>query len=207
MTLTSISPLSLETFLKTADLETASAWEYINGKTYQKPMPQPQHSRLQLKLATAINQIPQTLAAAFPELRCTFGGRSLVPDIAVLRWAKIPFTPTGELNTTAILTPLDWTIEILSPGQSTTKVISNILFCLAAGSELGWLIDPGDRAVLTLHPPQQINIYHHEQTLPTLTGIDLHLTVNQLFQWLQMGQPNPKNNLNYGLGADELESE
>jgi len=24
---------------------------------------------------------------------------------------------------------------------------------------------------------------------------------------LQMGQPNPKNNLNYGLGADELESE
>ncbi|WP_072620251.1 Uma2 family endonuclease [Spirulina major] len=190
MTPTTAAPLSLEAFLETADLETSSAWEYIDGAAHQKPMPQPHHSRLQLKLATAINHSAESLAiaAAFPELRCTFGGRSLVPDIAVLRWANIPFTPTGELNTAAILTPPDWTIEILSPGQSTTKVMSNILFCLAAGSELGWLIDPGDRAVLTLHPPQQITIYRDDQPLPTLSDLALDLTVNQLFQWLTLGR-------------------
>jgi len=41
---------------------------------------------LRIKLCDAINQISegQEIACAFPELRCTFGDRSLVPDISVL---------------------------------------------------------------------------------------------------------------------------
>jgi Uma2 family endonuclease len=38
--------------------------------------------------------------------------------------------------------------EILSPDQSQTKVMKNILHCLAHGSQMGWLIDPTTRSVI-----------------------------------------------------------
>jgi Uma2 family endonuclease len=75
--------LGLEEFLKLPETKPAS--EFVNGEITQKPMPQGEHSRLQGKLCTAINQIAETakIAYAFPELRCTFAGRSIVPDISV----------------------------------------------------------------------------------------------------------------------------
>ena len=91
-----ISP-NLEEFLKLP--ETEPACEYINKKILQKPLPQGEHSRLQGKLCNVINQIVKIpkIAYAFPELRCTFGGASLVPDVAVFRWERIPFLPSGRI--------------------------------------------------------------------------------------------------------------
>lgn len=75
--------ISLTEFLQIPETEPAS--DYIEGEIYQKPMPQGEHSAIQAYLTTAINQIgkSQKLASAFSELRCTFGGGSVVPDIAV----------------------------------------------------------------------------------------------------------------------------
>ncbi|MGA0201309.1 MAG: Uma2 family endonuclease, partial [Prochlorotrichaceae cyanobacterium] len=83
-------PLTLEAFL--ALPETKPASEFIDGQIFQKPMPQGQHSRLQQKLTAAINLITEDthIALALPELRCTFGGRSTVPDIAVFTWDRLP---------------------------------------------------------------------------------------------------------------------
>lgn len=77
---------------------------------------------------------------AFPELRCTFGGRSIVPDASVFRWQRIPFDQSGEIENLFLISP-DWTVEILSPERKTTKVIRNILHCIKYGAQLGWLID------------------------------------------------------------------
>lgn len=49
-------------------------------------------------------------------------------------------------------------IEILSPEQSSTRVIDNILFCLNAGTELGWLIDPQELIIMIFRPHQQPEI-------------------------------------------------
>jgi Uma2 family endonuclease len=78
--------LTLEEFLKLPETKPAS--EFVNGRVIQKPMPQGKHSRLQGKLVTQINQTFEAskTALAFPELRCTFGGRSIVPDVALLNW-------------------------------------------------------------------------------------------------------------------------
>ncbi|MGB3495771.1 MAG: Uma2 family endonuclease [Elainellaceae cyanobacterium] len=67
--------ITLEEFLTLP--ETAPASEYIDGQVSQKPMPQGKHSKLQGKLVTAINQVVEDrkIVLAFPELRCTFGGR------------------------------------------------------------------------------------------------------------------------------------
>ncbi|NEO25871.1 MAG: Uma2 family endonuclease, partial [Kamptonema sp. SIO4C4] len=73
--------LTLEDFL--ARSETKPASEYFNGEVEQKPMPQGEHSTIQVELASAINQRGKSakLVYALTELRCNFGGQSLVPDI------------------------------------------------------------------------------------------------------------------------------
>jgi Uma2 family endonuclease len=56
-------------------------------------MPKARHSRLQGKLCSVINQVTEAeeIAYAFPELRCTFGNSSIVPDVAVYQWQNIVF--------------------------------------------------------------------------------------------------------------------
>lgn len=178
-------PLSLQEFLRLPETEPAS--EYINGDIIQKPMPKGRHSRLQGKLCATINQITEDpkIAYAFPELRCTFAGRSLVPDIAVFQWNRIPFTDEGEVPDNFDLPP-DWIIEILSPDQRPNKVLGNILHCIDHGSCLGWFIDPDDLSVLSLQPQQQPVLCQGSESLPVLPEIQLILTVNQLFSWLTM---------------------
>ena len=116
--------LSLEEFLELP--ETEPYCEYIDNQIFQKPMPQGKHSRVQTSLSTAINQVgeSQKLALALTELRCTFGGRSLVPDIAVFEWSRIPVDENGKIANRFESYP-DWTIEILSPDQSPNRVTNN----------------------------------------------------------------------------------
>ncbi|MBE9126000.1 MULTISPECIES: Uma2 family endonuclease [unclassified Coleofasciculus] len=185
---TTTKPLTLTEFLKLP--ETKPAREFINGQIYQKPMPQGKHSTLQIRLTDTINEagFQKKIAYAFPELRCTFGGRSIVPDVAVFQWDKIPFDADGEVANVFERSP-DWTIEILSPDQSQTKVIDNILFCLRHQTSLGWLIDPDEKAVLCFQPNQLPEIKRQlEDSLPVPDFLDLRLTVGQVFSWLKLGQ-------------------
>ncbi|MEH2162091.1 MAG: Uma2 family endonuclease [Nostoc sp.] len=179
--------LSLEEFLKLPETKPAS--EYINGQITQKPMPQGKHSKLQGNLVTGINAVVESrkIALAFPELRCTFGGRSIVPDVTVFAWERIPIDERGDVANVFNTYP-DWTIEILSPDQSQTKVTGNILHCLKHGSRFGWLIDPDERSVLVYPPKQQPELLQEEQEIlpvPDLVS-DLQLTVGQLFGWLKL---------------------
>lgn len=182
---TTLQFITLAEFLKLPETKPAS--EFINGRISQKPMPQGKHSRLQLKLCNSINQVAETqrIALAFPELRCTFGGRSIVPDVTVFAWDRIPFDAQGEVENSFQIYP-DWTIEILSPDQSTTKVISNILHCLKYGTKIGWLIDPTERLILVFLPGQQPLEMTGEDKLPVLEYLPLNLTVTQVFAWLKL---------------------
>ncbi|BBD60808.1 hypothetical protein NIES2109_36070 [Nostoc sp. HK-01] len=177
--------LTLEEFLKLP--ETKPSLEYINGEIIPKSMPKGRHSRLQGKLCSAVNEIAEKpkIAYAFPELRCSFGNRSIVPDVAVFQWRRIPLTINGEVPDNFELPP-DWTIEILSPEQKPNKVIGNILYCLKFGSRLGWFLDTDDLSVLVFLPEQQPELFQGEDTLPILPEIELRLTVNQIFSWLKM---------------------
>lgn len=185
MVQTPLKPLSLDEFL--ALPETKPASEYINGQIIQKPMPQGKHSSIQTELSATINFAlkRQRVARAFSELRCTFGDRSIVPDIAVFAWSNIVRDDNGEIANAFWVAP-DWTIEILSPDQSQTKVTKNILHCLDHGSEMGWLIDPDEKTVLVYQPKQQPLIFDNlEQYLPTPAFAEtLQLTVNDIFMWL-----------------------
>lgn len=182
---TNTKTLTLEEFLSLPETKPAS--EFINGKISQKPMPQGEHSLIQLELVNAINSVvkAQKIACAFPELRCVFGGRAIVPDISVFRWDRIPLTSSGKIANRFETYP-DWAIEILSPDQSQTEVLGKLLFCSSAGTELGWLIDPFDEAILVITPVRQMDIFEGDRTLPVLDNIHLTLTANEIFAWLNL---------------------
>ena len=187
MVQTPSKPLTLEEFLQQP--ETKPAREYLNGKVIQNPMPQGKHSKIRAEFLATVNTIvePVHVALAFPELRCTFGDRSIVPDIVVLQWERIPLDDRSEVANTISTYP-DWTIEILSPGQSQTRVTDNILHCLEAGCHLGWLIDPDERCVLVFPPGKQPKIYQEEEEIlpvPEFIG-ELQLSVGQVFGWLKL---------------------
>jgi len=185
MTAAKSTSITLEEFLQLP--ETKPPNEYIEGVIIPKPMPKSRHSRLQGKLIYAINDITEAkqIAYAFPELRCTFGNRSIVPDIAIFRWQSIPLDEEGE-PLDNIFTAPDWSIEILSPDQSSNRVTGNLLHCLKHGSQLGWLIDPDDRSILVFQPQQQPELFYPGNQLPVLQEIDLVLTVEEVFNWLKM---------------------
>ena len=177
---------SLEAFLKLP--ETTPASEYIDGQIIQKPMPKGRHSSLQGELCAHINRKskPSKTAYAFPELRCTFGGRSIVPDVAVFKWQNIPFDENGQVLDNFNRAP-DWMIEILSPEQKSNRVIGNLLHALKYGTQLGWFIEPDDLSILVLTPPQLPMVITGSDLLPTLTGVDIELSVSEVFGWLSLG--------------------
>ena len=177
--------LTLQEFLQLPETKPAS--EYIHGEIVRKPMPKGRHSRLQGKLCAIINQVAEDtkIAYAFPELRCSFGARSVVSDVSVFRWERIPFTSDGRVPDNFNLPP-DWTIEILSPEQRPNKVLDNILYCLDNGSHLGWFIDPDDLSILCLRPQQQPVLYRGDRAIPVLPELELSLAAGRVFSWLKM---------------------
>ena len=185
MMTTSSKPITLEEFL--ALPETKPASEYIDGKIIQKPMPKGKHSTIQGELIIALNSAlkPQKIARAFSKLRCTFGERSTVPDVSVFTWDRIPRDANGEIANLFQTAP-DWTIEILSPEQSQTRVTRNILYCLDNGTQLGWLIDPREQSVIVYFPQRKIAFF--ETATDVLPVPDFaaafKLTLGKLFAWL-----------------------
>jgi Uma2 family endonuclease len=202
MVQTPVKQITLAEFL---DLpETKPASEYIDGQIIQKPIPQGHHSIIQMELGTEISLTlrRQGIATAFPELRCTFGDRSIVPDLAVFETARVP-NHAGEIDN--VFTSLsergfanapDWTIEILSPGQSANKVLKNINHCLAHGTQMGWLIvgeaslqeTPEDRSVIISR------IGHNADVIDEPTAIlpvpefakSMQITIGQMLGWLSL---------------------
>ena len=183
----SVNNLPIEEFL--ALPETKPASEYIDGQIYQKPMPQFQHSTFQIEIATAINLIgkPQKLAFAFPELRCNFGNVSIVPDIAVMRWANIPFLPNKRVANQVPVAP-DWIIEILSPDQSPLRVMNKISSAITNGSDLGWLISPAQDFIMVYEGDRFPEKMSGKDILPVLDVLNWQVTVDDVFNLLFLEQ-------------------
>jgi Uma2 family endonuclease len=178
VTTLSAQTLTLHEFLQSPNIEESPAWEFFNQVTTQKPMPTLYHSRLQKRLVAAIDNSKSTYEA-FPELRCNLSQNSIVPDITVIERARIPAANQ------AISGAPNWMIEILSPDQRMTKVVTKIQACLEQGMQLGWLIDVEEQAVLVFFPDQPLSIVRNQEILPVLPDMVLLLTAEQVFAWAQ----------------------
>ncbi|MEM1427558.1 MAG: Uma2 family endonuclease [Cyanobacteria bacterium P01_H01_bin.130] len=178
------SPLTLAEFLDLPETQPAS--EFGAGRTHQKPMPQGKHSAIQQCMLILLNELRrQKVARPFPELRCTFDDRSIVPDVAIFQWDNIARDEDGSIANIIQRSP-DWTIEILSPRQSPFRPTSNIIHCLDHGCAMGWLIVPEDMAVLVYSPDgtQYFEEPSDRLPVPEFAG-DLAITIQDLIDCLQ----------------------
>ena len=184
---TLVKSLTIDEFLKLP--ETRPACELIDGVVIPKPSPQGKHSTIQLDLGSSINLTlkPQRIARAYSELRCNIGDRSLIPDISIFTWERIPRDRDGKVSNKLDIAP-DWIVEILSPDQNQTKVIRNILYCLDHGTEIGWLIAPDEEIVFVYFRDRTITVFENRSDILPAPSFakDFQITLRDLFGWLEV---------------------
>jgi Uma2 family endonuclease len=154
-----ITPLA--EFLSQPNIEASPAWELINGRARQKPMPTLFHSRLQHNLVNYINLHTDRLEAV-QELRCIVPPYSPVPDISIVELSRLP-QEDGPLKGAP-----DWLIEIRSPDQSTLDLQNKILHCLSNETQLAWLIDLTRQQIWVWQKDDLPSIYSETDILPSL---------------------------------------
>ena len=176
--------LTLEEFLMLP--EEKPALEFWEGLVTQKVSPKTHHSRLQGKLVELINQFaePRKLALAFPEIRATYDGSSLVPDVAVYRWERIPREPNGRPVNDLFLPP-DIAIEIASPKQTLEDLANKCRWYVQHGVAIAIMVDPQDDNVIRYAPNVDQRVLGGDERIDldaVLPGFQL--TVKELFDTL-----------------------
>lgn len=178
--------LTLEEFLELP--EESPALELIDGVVTQKVAPQWLHGLLQVGCAVLINDYaqPRRLALAFSEIREASGRDSLVPEVGVYRWERIPLTADGRL-TNAPPIPPDVAIEIISPGQSLNELIEKGRRYLTHGVQIVVIVHPDHETVTLLRADANVTTLRGEDRIDldaVLPGFEL--TVRALFDTLQL---------------------
>lgn len=177
--------LALEEFLQLPEEE--SSLEFVDGVISQKVSLKGRHSALQSALLQILNASagqPES-AWALPELRTTFAGASVVPDVSVYRRERIPVAASGEVADDFLIPP-DVAIEIVSPEQSVTALVRRCLWYVDHGVSVALLVDPADHSVLAFRSGQPMAAWHGSDRidLPEVLP-NFALTVEQLFASLR----------------------
>lgn len=170
--------LSLKRFLRLP--EAKPALEYIDGKVVQKVAAKRAHSVMQTMLGVELLQFVRErgLGLAYVELRTTFGGYSIVPDVCVFRRDRLP-------SDEDVMEPPDLAIEVISPGQTVRDLSAKLRWCVEHGVALGWLIRPRRRTAFVFRPGQPVEELDERGTLSgegVVPGFALPLAT--LFGWL-----------------------
>lgn len=182
----SARPLTLAEFLSLP--EAKPALEYFAGEVDQKVSPKAPHGILQLELGTFISTFskPRRLARVFPETRVTFAGSSLVPDLIVLRWDRIPRDARGRVGGDIRVAP-DIAVEIVSPGQTLANLRTRCRWYAENGVHLALLVHPDREWVQEFRAGQPARLLRGDDTIdfaPVLPGLTLR--VADLFHELSL---------------------
>ena len=178
--------LTLEAFLKRP--ERKPALEFVGGRVTQKVPPKAKHSVLQFQMAARLNRFsePPKLAFAFPELRATFAGASVVPDVSVFVWDRIARDAVGEPLDDVFLPP-DIAVEIRSPSQRARVGSERCLWYVENGVQIAVLVDPIARSVSLFRPGTDPLVLQGDAEInlgEVLPGFQL--TVRELFDSLKL---------------------
>jgi Uma2 family endonuclease len=187
------SALTLEEFLRLPEIDEHPYLEFIDGRIEAKVSPQKKHSVIQKRLMMSLDSFSQArgLGETFPELRCTFAGRSLVPDLVFLTTDHIQADSQGDLINETFQAP-DLHVEIASPDQPAKRNRDRLQFSTANRCLLGWLIDPERKTVEIFESGRSRERLTEDGVLegePVLHGYRLPLT--ELFGWLKVRRNKP----------------
>jgi Uma2 family endonuclease len=173
--------LSLEAFLRLPEQE--PALEFWYGEVTQKVPPMGPHGALQSGIVDLIGRAigPGRPFRVFTETRVTFTGVSTVPDLVVYRRERVPRDARGQVAE-YFTEPPDIAVEIVSPGQSRTRLLARCRWYVSHGVQLALFADPRRRVVRLFRPGGESSdqrgsaLLDLSDVLPGFT-----LTVDELF--------------------------
>jgi Uma2 family endonuclease len=178
--------LTIEEFLKLPEEE--PALEYAGGRVTQKMSPKARHGRLEYCLARLFGDFaePPRLAVVFIETRFTFGAASFVPDVAVVRWNRVPRDAEGWPEDDLMLAP-DIAVEIASPGQTRADLIERCRWFVENDVGISLLVEPRDRSVSRVQRGEDPRVLRGDDRIDldsVLPGFEL--TPRELFDSLRL---------------------
>ncbi|HEX8330155.1 MAG TPA: Uma2 family endonuclease [Hymenobacter sp.] len=145
-----------------------SDYEFERGK----PMPSFNHSAIQLNIGFELKTRYREQFRFMSEINIAISGRVMVPDIGI--FPKMALDMAND-SIVAPQLPLT-TIEILSPSQALSELISKANGYFQAGVKSCWIVVPEVRGVFLYGTPGNYTFFHHGQTLTDpATGIELPL--------------------------------
>jgi Uma2 family endonuclease len=100
-----------------------------------------------------------------------------------MKWANIPFLPNKRVANQILVAP-DWMIEMLSPDQSTLRVMNKISAAITNGSQLGWLISPAQELIMVYDGDRFPEKKTGKDVLPVLDVLNWQVTVDDVFNLL-----------------------
>jgi Uma2 family endonuclease len=187
------SAISLDEFLRDPRLDEHPYLEFIDGQVEAKVPPQSEHAFLTKRIVQVLDGFadPSRLGESFPELRCTFEGRSIVPDIVFLLARHIEVDKRGRL-VNDIRRPPDIHVEIISPKQSIRSADRKLRHSTAHGCGVGVLVNPEQDYIQVYRhggEPERLAKDGAIDFAPVLPG--LTLPVAEVFGWLIYRPPTP----------------
>jgi Uma2 family endonuclease len=176
--------LTVEQFFKLPEIK--PALEFCAGRVVQRVSPKRSHVVLSDRLWNSLYVYVTTrrLGWVASELRCTFGGDSVVPDVCFIERSRIPRDSRGRQVEDVMVAP-DLMIEIVSPGQTVAELENKLTRSIRNGVRLGWLVRPRQRQIRVFRPGRTPETLGAGQTL---SGEDVvpgfRLKIDEIFAWL-----------------------
>lgn len=171
--------------------ETKPALEWINGRAVQKVSPKRKHALAQIQFASALNAWARAAGAGMVGTEWHFhveppgeDRRPLVPDVAFLSFARLPYA--RQLETEIPDVAPDVAIEILSPNDLAADIREKVRVFLAAGARAVVLVDPETETV-TICEQMQSTRLERCQTFEHSSLPGFRLAIEDLFT-----PPQPK---------------
>lgn len=133
--------------------EDKPAWEWVNGRALQKVSPKSRHALAQTSFAAALASWADKRGAGMVGTEWRFRiqppgeiRRPLVPDVAFLSYARLPFE-VQEVTDEPGVAP-NAVVEIESLDDRRRDIEEKVRVYLAAGSEVVFLVDTEARTVI-----------------------------------------------------------
>ena len=173
--------LTLEAFLRLPEQE--PPLEFWHGEVTQKMPPMGPHGAIQYGFGRRIDDDPVRRRSfrIFTETRLIFAGVTTVPDLIVYRRDRVPQDAQGQVAE-YFRTPPDLAVEILSPGQSRTRLLAHCRWYVLQGIRLVIFADSRRRTVRLFRPGQESGDLRRAELLD-LTDVlpGFSLTVDEFF--------------------------
>lgn len=165
-------------------LLSTSRFEIEDGEFQERPMPNPEHGRIQAKITIKIgvflesNPIGEVYTETSFELEKKL---NRVPDVAFVSFERFP--ESGESDGSRWQIVPDLAIEIVSPTDDYRDVFKKLDEYLAASVKQVWLVSPQQKTVSVYRSRKDVTIFVEEDELvceEVLPGFRLKLS--EIFQ-------------------------